>query len=384
MIIFYPLFILYGLSHIYIFICLRRAFGGGWWQLPALVWLAGMALSWFFRFGRPAGQIGEKFQDVMFVWMGLLVFLCYCLLSLDFAALLVRTVAFVSNAGFMQKLSAFFVASRYVPAALGLACILFCYSLYEAQTPRLRHLHLTTNKLPASSPGLRIVGIADVHISSLIGNWTLQRMAGKIASVDPDILVVGGDLVDTDVRRKEEEAAILASIPARLGKFAVTGNHESYHGLQMSLDFMIKSGLQPLRGQVVEVGGISIAGVDDGNFAGRLGPETTDVMRALDKAPKGRFILLLNHKPYYPEEAVGRFDLQFSGHTHAGQFWPGEYITRRLFGARQGLNLLQGENGDSLLYITNGIGFWGPPIRFLAPPEITVITLTPEPVSQDG
>ena len=132
----------------------------------------------------------------------------------------------------------------------------------------------------------------------------------------------------------------------------------------------------PLRGEVIETGGIVIAGVDDSNFK-EVSPQTVDVIRVLNLAPQNRFILLLNHKPYYPPAAVGRFDLQFSGHTHKGQIWPGELIVRHIYGHGQGLSVLEESGRRSLLYITNGIGFWGPPVRFLTPPEITVITLRP-------
>lgn len=376
--IFYTLFALFALSHIYIFICLRRAFGGGFWQIPALLWLSTMALSWFFRFGKPMGPVGEKFQDVTFFWMGFLVFLCYCLISLDILALLSRILSWASSAALLQKLPSFFVASRYVPIAIGIASALFIYSLYEAATPRVRHVTIATSKLPPSSPSLRVVGIADVHISSIIGPWMLSRMAERISETAPDILLVSGDLVDTNVTGREKDAEILRSIPAKLGKFAVTGNHESYHGLLMSLEFMEKCDLRPLRGEVVETGGIVIAGVDDGNFARRFSPDTTDVLRVLEMVPKDTFVLLLNHKPYYPAAAVGHFDLQFSGHTHGGQFWPGKIITNRIYKLRQGMNTLHNGQETSLLYITNGIGFWGPPIRFLTPPEITIFTLEPE------
>lgn len=380
--LFYTLFAVFVLSHVYIFVCLRRAFGSGLWQLTAIVWLTAMALSWFFRFGRPMGPVGEKFQDVTFFWMGFLILFCYCLVSFDLLALLSRILSCLPAAP-LQKLPSFFVASRYVPIAIAIASALFIYSLYEAATPRLRHVTLTTNKLPASSPPLRVVGIADVHISSIIGPWMLERMAGRITETAPDILVVSGDLVDTDVSKRDKDAGILRSIPAKLGKFAVTGNHEYYHGLLISLDFMEKSGFRPLRGEAVEAGGIIIAGVDDGNFAKRFTPDTTNVLRVLETVPEDKFVLLLNHKPYYPTDTVGHFDLQFSGHTHGGQFWPGRIITRHIYRLRQGMNVLREGKETSLLYITNGIGFWGPPIRFFTPPEITIITLKPEAARAD-
>lgn len=376
--IFYALLSIYGISHLYVFICLRRAFGGGIWQLPAIIWLAAMSLGWILRFGRPGGPIGVKFQDLTFFWMGFLIMLCYCLIAFDLSALLSRALSLITGAEPLRRLSSFLVASRYVPLALILAAGLYCYSLYEAQTPRIREIALATPKLPASSPPLRIAGIADVHLSSLIGPWMLQRMADRISELKPDILVISGDLVDTNLSGRDKDAAILRAIPARLGKFAVTGNHEFYRGLEMSLEFMRKSGLKVLRGEAAEVGGIIVAGVDDASFAGRSAQDNTDISRVLAALPRDRFILLLNHQPSYPESAVGRFDLLFSGHTHGGQFWPGGLVTRRIYRAEQGLNVLRKNGKESLLYITNGIGFWGPPIRFLAPPEVTLITLSPE------
>ncbi|MDL2316765.1 metallophosphoesterase [Desulfovibrio sp. OttesenSCG-928-A18] len=376
--LFYLLFTLYGLSHIYVFVCLRRAFGGGKWQIPVLIWLTAMAVSWLWRFGRMPGPVGEKFQDISFCWMGFLVFLCYCLIAADLLALLSRLLAFATKGAWLREAAGHLVAPRYVPLAIALALVLFVYSLYEARNPRVLRLDIATAKLAPGARPLRVAAVADLHLSSLIGPRMLERMAGKIQALEPDVLLISGDLVDTDMRLRHEDAAILRSIRAPMGKFAVSGNHESYHGLQMSLDFMKRSGLTVLRGQAVEVGGITIAGVDDGSFAGRFEPDSTDVLRVLSLIPEGRFVLLVNHKPYYPEAALGRFDLQFSGHTHAGQFWPGELITKKIYRVEQGLNTLFGAKGSSLLFVTNGLGFWGPPIRFLAPPEIVLFTIRPE------
>ena len=375
--LFYLLFSIYGISHIYIFLCLRRAFGGGKWQIPVGLWLFAMAVSWLWRFSRPVGSFGAKVQDVTFFWMGFLILLCYCLIAGDLAALAARGLALLTRAEAVRQAAAFLTAARYVPAALGIAFLLYGWSIYRAYTPRIVSLALTTAKLPAGSAPLRIVGISDVHVSSIIGPFLLQRIADKVNALRPDVLVVAGDLVDTDVSKRNKDAAILASISAPHGKFVVTGNHEYYRGLRNSLDFMKRSGLTPLRGAVAEAGGISVAGVDDDSFS-RESPDTTDVQRVLAMAPEDRFILLLNHKPHYPLESIGHFDLQYSGHTHAGQFWPGIFFIRRMYGLDQGLTLLNRGKASSLLYITNGTGFWGPPIRFLTPSEITLITLSPE------
>ncbi len=374
--LFYFLFFLYVVSHVYVFACLRRAFGGGKWQIPAALWLLAMAGSWLLRFGRPVGSLGEKFQDLTFFWMGFLILFCYCLLAGDVLALLARLGAWLAKSETLGRLAVFLRPAHWVPAAIAAGLCLYGYALYEAQHPQVEHVELVTDKLPPGGSPLRIVAVADVHTSSIIGPARSRAMAEQVAAQKPDILLMAGDLVDSDVAEKNGEASAWAAVPATLGKFAVTGNHEFYHGLDKSLSFMRRCGFMPLRGEVIETAGIVIAGVDDSNFK-EVSPETVDVMRVLSLAPPDRFILLLNHKPYYPPEAVGRFDLQFSGHTHKGQIWPGELIVRHIFGHEQGLNALEESGRRSLLYITNGIGFWGPPVRFLAPPEITVITLRP-------
>ena len=380
--IFLVLFGLYCAGHLYVFTFLLRAFGGGFWVLPALAWLAAMVFPWPRYFGGRMGRAGNILAAIAFAWMGFFIFLLYAFLACDLAALLARCLAFATQSALMRDLALASRPEHSAPYALGAATLLFIYGLYEARRPRVVRLALTTPKLAANAPPLRIVSVSDLHLAAFIGPRRLRRMASAVAAQRPDILLIAGDIADADMTRRHEEAAILRAIPAPLGKFAVTGNHEFYRGLEMSLAFMRKSGLTVLRGQTAKVGGIIIAGVDDSVFAGRFEPYSepgsADVMRLLAELPKDRFTLLLNHRPHCPEQAVGFFDLQFSGHTHGGQIWPGRYLARKSNGAAQGLTRLQAGRRSSLLFVTNGLGFWGPPVRFLAPPEIVVITLAGE------
>lgn len=367
----------YAVSHIYIFICLRRAFGGGLWQIPALAWLACMACAWFFRWGRTVGAAGRVFDLVLHAWMGLLIFLAVCFFLADLIALLSRLLAFAFDCDPFKKAAAWLTAPRYVPIAIGLAVLLFINGVVLAHTPQVREVVIETKLLPPASKPLRIVGVTDVHITGFIGAAFLNDLADKVNELKPDIFLMCGDLVDSNLNGRDEEATALRKVNARFGKFAVTGNHEAYRGLQMSLDFMKRSGLRVLRGEAVNAGGVSIVGVDDKALAGRS-PETTDALAALKKADRAQYVILLNHQPVWNMESVGLFDLQYSGHTHGGQIWPGVYITKRRYKIDQGMNLVTSGAKQSLLYVSNGTGHWGPPIRFLAPAEITLIILKPE------
>jgi hypothetical protein len=173
---------------------------------------------------------------------------------------------------------------------------------------------------------------------------------------------------------------LLQEINPRYGKFAVTGNHEFFAGLGHVLDFMRGAGFVVLRGEGVNVAGmINIAGVDDPAGA-RYGLSSgISEHGMLSKLSGKHFTLLLKHQPVVNGAVSGLFDLQLSGHTHGGQMFPFNFVTSRFFQYHRGSFDLP---NHSYLYVNRGAGTWGPPIRFLAPPEITVVDLVPEKNTQ--
>jgi hypothetical protein len=190
---------------------------------------------------------------------------------------------------------------------------------------------------------------------------------------NPDILVSTGDLVDGQIDNLFKLAEILKEVNPRYGKYAITGNHEFYAGLGNALNFTEKAGFKVLRGERLTLAGlINIAGVDDpqgkayGIYRGM--PEK----ELLSGLPREKFTLLLKHRPLVDRSALGLFDLQLSGHVHKGQIFPFSIITGLYYPIQAGFaDLLNG----SRLYVSRGLGTWGPPIRFLSPPEVTVIDL---------
>jgi len=166
------------------------------------------------------------------------------------------------------------------------------------------------------------------------------------------------------------------SIPATYGKFAITGNHEFYAGIDRSLAFTRKAGFTILRGEGMTVSNlINIAGVDD-PAGKRYGRNVAASEKALlEKMPGEKFTLFLKHQPVISNESLGLFDLQLSGHTHKGQIFPFNLVTKLYYPIHTGLSKV---NGNDLLYVSRGSGTWGPPVRFLSPPEVTVIDITYE------
>ncbi len=192
-------------------------------------------------------------------------------------------------------------------------------------------------------------------------------------------MISTGDLVDGQINSMTGLARPFKEISPRYGKFAVTGNHEFYAGLAQAIKFTEKAGFTVLRGKGLTVGGIiNIAGVDD--KTGRQYGLFKDVPEKdlLSELPKDKFTLLLKHRPKIDKSSIGLFDIQISGHTHKGQIFPFSLITKFYFTLDNG-KLELSEN--SFLYISRGSGTWGPPVRILSPPEVTVFEIVHEKAS---
>ena len=245
------------------------------------------------------------------------------------------------------------------------------YGSFEAKDIKAEILTLKTEKLPPAVKSLRIVQISDIHFSVINGVSLARKIVEKIDGLDPDILVSTGDLTDGGLNEKERVAGLFKGLKAPYGKYAVTGNHEFYTGINEAIEFTEKAGFRMLRNEGLEVAGlVNIVGVDDPT-AKRFGIDTNvPESEILGKFTNDKLTILLKHRPVISEKSKGLFDLQLSGHLHKGQIFPFSLITSLLFPYHDGLFKLE---GHSYIYVSRGTGTWGPPVRFLSPPEITVI-----------
>jgi predicted MPP superfamily phosphohydrolase len=311
-----------------------------------------------------------------YVWMGFL-FIAICLsLPIDGYHLLIGL-----GQRLTQKDWAHLMLSRR--QCVGLAALaalgIMAYGAFEAYHLRIEKITLKTTKIPTDVESVRIVQISDLHLGLMYYPGRLQPVLSAIDALKPDVLVSTGDLVDGHTPSTESLTMRLHALKAPLGKFAVTGNHEFYMGLENSEQFIKKAGFQLLRNQSVNVGDyLAITGVDDPTGAPHIGLSETELLAA--NSPK-RFCLLLKHRPAIANENHLRFDLQLSGHTHRGQIFPFNLLIALRYPIYYGLHQIRGSHPANL-YVSRGTGTWGPPIRLLAPPEVTVIDLVPEKISK--
>lgn len=299
-----------------------------------------------------------------YLWMAFVFLFLFVHLSLDIVRYTFKLLDHNADS-FLARNVIFSLACFMTLAAV-------VYGFFDARKIRVQKLEIQTEKMLPDNGRLRIVQISDVHIGLIIRGQRLQTILEKVKEVKPDILVSTGDLLDGELNNVMAEAKQLAEIKPPCGKYAVTGNHEFYAGIEKSLKFTKQAGFEILRNESKKTAGINIIGLDDPTgrqqeFSGNQ----VDLSSLFPKQNSNAFTLLLKHQPTIREEK--KFDLQLSGHTHGGQIFPFMFLTRIFFPENFGYHRL---NGNKSVYISKGAGTWGPPIRLFAPPEITVIDLT--------
>jgi predicted MPP superfamily phosphohydrolase len=320
---------------------------------------------------RGADRTVKLFAYLGFAWLGFLVlfFPLSVVLDLYNVAVTHGDFLFHRNASSMalSPLSTFLV-----PCFLSIAVNVYGY--FEARNLRVERLTLKTSKLPAGIGRITVAQISDLHLGIILGEKALVRVIRAIEKVKPDVIVSTGDLVDGVVRQIEHIPGILDKLTARVGKFAVTGNHEIYGGTEKTLKFIEDGGFTVLRGRGVTVENmINIAGMDFTGGEARLeNLNQKPEHKILSELPQDLFTLLLKHRSDVEEESLGLFDLQLSGHTHKGQIFPMNLATMFLFKYHTGYTGLQ---KGSAIYVSRGTGTAGPPVRFLSTPEITVFDI---------
>lgn len=374
---FISVLLIYGLVHLYTFLRVRAAFAltRSTEFLVALVMIFMTFAPLITRLSERAGfeSIAHGVAYAGYLWMGLIFLFFSCSLIMDVYRILLALCGFVLRKDTI-RLRPSSVTVFFLPFLVALAVT--GYGFWKARDIRTERVLIGTSKLPDDIDRLRIVQITDVHLGLIVKQERLARILETVKAESPDLFISTGDLVDGQPDSLEGLDEMLREINPRYGKYAVTGNHEFYAGLGESMHFTKLSGFRLLRGEGVTVEGIiNIAGVDD-EAGGRYGlfreVSEKDLLAGL---PRDRFTLLLKHRPVIGSESEGLFDLQLSGHTHGGQIFPFRLITQFYY---PNLSGLFGLKKGSLLYVSRGAGTWGPPIRVLAPPEVTVIDIINE------
>lgn len=351
-----------GLLHFVLYTHLTAAWPQGQWAFAAiaLVLFSLPLLLIFFRL-RKRTEATRFFALTGFTWLGVL-FVIDCLFGLfDLVSLF---LPFFGHTPLQPETK--------VWLTFGAAALAIAWGVREAWTPRLQKIELALPGLEPESDPIRLVQITDLHLGYVANADRLKSLVTRINDLEPDLILSTGDLFDSDFEKMGPMIQILAGLKAPLGKFAISGNHEVYENLEAGLDLTRRSGFRVLRGEAVAVAPkLYVAGVDDAE-ALPAGTAADHEARALDDIPDHVCAILLKHRPTVLRTSLGRFALQLSGHTHGGQIFPFNLLTRLVYRYGPGLSRI---GPGSWLYLSRGTGTWGPQFRILAPPEITVFDL---------
>lgn len=260
---------------------------------------------------------------------------------------------------------------------LVLSATVAVHGMYEGlRVPRVKAVDIAVARLPTDLEGLRIVQLTDLHLSSMTRPDWVRKIVSRVNYLSPDIIAVTGDIVDGAPAEIQRQTAPLAELTARMGKYFVTGNHEYFNGARLWTAAMSELGFTVLENEHRVLGKgtglVLVAGVPDYS-APALGGGDSSPIAAIEAAPDADVKVLLAHQPRSAEKAaLAGFHLQLSGHTHGGQFGPANWLREWGQPYQSGLYVV----GNMQLYVSNGTGYWGPPVRLGAPAEITLLRLT--------
>jgi len=268
----------------------------------------------------------------------------------------------------MVKLLSFLIA-------VAVTTSLLTYGYFNAMNPKITKLEININKQVDGMKKLHLVFASDIHLGHVIGKKSIENIITKINSLDPDIVLFPGDVVDEElypvVNKKLGDA--FTKLNPTYGVFAVTGNHEYIGGVENAVAYLGQHGIKVLRDEVLNINDqFCVAGREDISSNSFTGGRRKSLKELVNEVDKDLPIILMDHQPIKLTEAVeNEIDLQVSGHTHHGQMWPLNFITENIFKLSWGYRQIE----NSHFYVSSGAGTWGPRVRIGNHPEIVSIIL---------
>jgi predicted MPP superfamily phosphohydrolase len=361
------------LLHIYLHRRLIRSVAGSTrWRRTGLVVLVLLMASSTFALAARHTPDSPILTWVGFVWLALVLYAAGILVVFEIPrAILARR---------LDERRRRFLSRALAATAAAVAAATVGYGVREARSPRVVRRDVPLDRLPRELDGLTIAALSDIHLGPLNQGPFLRAVVGQVNAERPDAVAIVGDLVDGTVAELGREAAPLGELHAPT--FFVTGNHEYFSGAEAWCEFLPTLGVRVLRNERVSLGRlgappgaptVDLAGIDDRTATRSHEPgHGANLAKALAGRDSSRTVVLLAHQPVMVDQAArADVDLQISGHTHGGQLLPFGYVVLLDQPVLAGLTRI----GRTWLYVTRGVGFWGPPVRVGAPPEITLVTL---------
>ena len=364
------------LVNIYIFSRTRVLFpetSAGWWIAAVIFWIVAFAYV-IGRFSERAGFIwlAEPMIKTGSYWLGAMAYLTLLFLLADILRGINGLFHFTDflKFGWMSEKGKTAVLLVY-----SISAIILLAGFLSARFPVVRKQAVQLNKtVPGGTQ--KVVLVSDIHLGMMISNGKLKKMVELVNNQNADLVLLAGDVFDEDLGPviQNNMGDLLKNLRAKQGVYAILGNHEFFGNANAAEKYLKDHHITVLRDSVVSLdNGITIAGREDISGQRMNGKPRKSIEELLNGIDTEKPVFLLDHQPFkLAEVAKNNVDLQVSGHTHHGQLWPFNYMTRAIFEISRGY----GKINNTHFYVSSGYGTWGPPIRTNSRSEIIVLEIT--------
>ena len=267
---------------------------------------------------------------------------------------------------------------NFFKRSLDLSSVVVATSITAKAINDARHIELekVEIKIKNLKKSYKILQLSDIHIGGIINKSFMQNIVSRVNACKPDLVVITGDLVDTDVDKAKDALAELKNLNSKFGTFFIVGNHEYFHNIEKIIKRVKELDIRVLENENLYIGdedeGFNLVGVYD-LFGYRTETFMPNITQALRGKKEDSPTILLAHQPKFIQEVPKGVDLMLSGHTHGGQLFPFQALVKLQQGYVSGLHQ---HNSELQIYVNKGTGFWGPPMRLGASAEITEIVVS--------
>jgi len=370
-IIFSAVLLVYGLANYYVFIRGLQAISPEGFLRTGYI-----AAFWFLAFSFVAGRVLERLwlspisEVLVWVgsfWLGALLYFFLIVLFFDLLRLS-NTVFHFFPTGISLQMP--LVRPWLFGGTIVVVFLLLAAGYINAINPHVRTVHIHIPKNAGELTNLNAVLMSDLHLGTIVGNGRLEKIVKKANGLNPDIILLAGDILDEDLAPviRQNLGKSLSKLYANMGVFGVMGNHEYIGGSEPAYRYLSDHGITILRDSALKISdSFYLIGREDLQKRQFVGRDRKPLDRLMQNVNHNFPVIVLDHQPFHPESAArSGVDLMLSGHTHHGQLWPLNFITRAIYVVSHGYRKIENMH----FIVSNGVGTWGPPIRIGNRPEI--------------
>lgn len=306
-------------------------------------------------------------------WLAFMIYFLMAVLLIDLGRLVIYFLP--SKPGFIVTNYADFKKYLFL-AVLAITSIVVIVGHINALLPRVTRVDIKINKKAGQLKTLHIAAASDIHMGTLVGPRRTAKLVQMLNERKADLILLAGDIVDEDLAPviHYDLGRSLLKLKAPLGVYAITGNHEYIGGADSAVKYLEEHGIKMLRDTAIKINeSFYLAGRNDRDSKRFSAKERKDLEKVLEGVDFSFPVIMMDHQPFNLQKVVeAGVDFQLSGHTHHGQLWPFNYITKAIYEVSWGYK----QKGDSHFYVSSGYGGWGPSVRSGNRPEILDIYLT--------